>query len=358
MIIRIRQLQSDDVDQAVLLANKTFLTSGQTSMEETFPLIFTKDLNLSFGAFDGDKLVSFFGLVPFNIKIGAASVSIISIGSVCTNPSYRGKGLASLVLKEAFSFADRFGTSLLLISGDRGLYLRNNCYYFGERNIYHIDNRNNLQTGKVREMKKEEFNQLFWLRRKMEVRYDIGISEWIRLVNASSYASAFKMRQEIYIVENNDNIQAYVIAGIPNSSSSKKEPIIIEWAGESNSVCTILSDLFYKHGVFHIRVPWHDKLNSVLNKKYFFQSVFNGGTIHVVRHDRLMEELTPYYRMNRVDKLEASLLDDQRVMVNNQETTSILTQKEFVDQLFNPKHKRLLDSLKVPLPNTEGLEYV
>lgn len=105
-----------------------------------FRRFFSKQLNQSLGAFDGDRLVSFIGLVPSKMVIGEAELNTFSIGAVCTHPDYRGQGISTAILKEVYDYIDQARASLLFVSGDRGLYKRNHCYHFGRVYNYEIRN--------------------------------------------------------------------------------------------------------------------------------------------------------------------------------------------------------------------------
>src|SRR5690554_2912648 len=115
----IRNVKPNEIDQAIQLANGIFRGEGHSSMGDAFPHVFSKGINHSFGAFDGDRLVSFMRLVPSKMKVGEAELNIFSIGGVCTHEDYRQRGISSKLLKRVYQYIDEAEASLLLISGDR-----------------------------------------------------------------------------------------------------------------------------------------------------------------------------------------------------------------------------------------------
>ena len=74
-------------------------------------------------AVDG-KPVSHVRIVYSYLSIYGARVKAASFGGVCTDPDYRGRGIASRLLEHCIGEVAEAGAKLLIISGDRGLYLR------------------------------------------------------------------------------------------------------------------------------------------------------------------------------------------------------------------------------------------
>ncbi|MYL55952.1 GNAT family N-acetyltransferase [Virgibacillus halodenitrificans] len=362
--MEIRRLTPSEIEDAIKLSDKTFRKSQHQSMGRAFPLVFTTYNNLSFGAFHDSKLVSFFGLVPFEIKIGSAQISAFSIGSVCTDPDYRGKGIASAILEKIYQYIDEAGASLLFVSGDRGLYLRNNCFHFGTRNTFKIDKATyEIENGEniLRKATLGDLFSVFRLRQGKNVRYETSVSEWLTLLKSGGYTSIFNMQQEVYVMEKKGEITGYVVAGIPNENSMKAEPIITEWGGESSCIKSILESICLEFEAFDIRVPWHDDLNKELQKDYAFHSIRNGGTIHIVQIERLNNQILPYLedKSPRVaEKLSMEYEDTRELRLNYKGESVTLTHKEFIETLFSPGDNVFPDLFPVPLPSTEGMEYV
>ncbi|WP_158560963.1 GNAT family N-acetyltransferase [Paenibacillus contaminans] len=131
--MEIRHIRPEEVEQAVKLTDLVFRSRDpdKKSYAESHPLVFAPGLGQSFGVYEGGRLVSFIGLVPSIVKIGPAAVACYSIGGVCTHPDYRGKGYAEHALRAVTEHVEQAGASLLLVSGERGLYSRAHCYPFG-----------------------------------------------------------------------------------------------------------------------------------------------------------------------------------------------------------------------------------
>lgn len=138
--MKIRLLNSNELQQAADLSDLVFGKPGQPSMGKSFPALFHPGVSHSYGAFtDEGELVAFMGLAPDVVRIGEARLNVFSIGSVCTHPDFRGQNLASTLLAECMDHARRSGASLVFVSGGRSLYRRAGCYDFGRVHYAMLD---------------------------------------------------------------------------------------------------------------------------------------------------------------------------------------------------------------------------
>jgi GNAT superfamily N-acetyltransferase len=71
-----------------------------------------------------DRPVSQISIFHDQIKMYDGTIRAGSIGGVCTHPDYRGQGLASHVLEHCTRQLAKEGARLMLISGDKGVYIR------------------------------------------------------------------------------------------------------------------------------------------------------------------------------------------------------------------------------------------
>ena len=67
---------------------------------------------------------------PSTLAVGDARITVGQVGGVCTHPSARGKGYAEALLQHSFAQMKEEGVSFCVISGDRGLYIRNGARHF------------------------------------------------------------------------------------------------------------------------------------------------------------------------------------------------------------------------------------
>ncbi|MFC4557966.1 GNAT family N-acetyltransferase [Virgibacillus kekensis] len=365
--MEIRRLQANELKQAIQLSDQTFRKEEHTSMGEAFPQVFSKQLSQSFGAFDGERLISFIGVVPSKMQVGEAELNTFSIGSVCTHTDYRKQGISTAILKEVYDFIDQAKSSLLFVSGDRGLYKRNHCYHFGRVNKYKIDKVSieSKYEGSIREGSSADVFLIDDLIQAKEVKYKSSIWEWSMLFDASGYASIFMMKQTLYVAENDGVVEGYVVLGVDENSAAKRA-IVTDWGGNTASLRAIFMELLKKKVVseIEIAVPWQDSLNDELNDLPF-ELEQNGGTINIVDAERLIEQLKPYL-VKKNPGLAKSLkiynTDNSNVTLNYNESKITLSPEELVKFLFDFQDDAELGEMQslfpVPLPSTIGMFYV
>ena len=364
----IRKVNAEEIDQAVQLADHIFRESGHTSMGDAFPHIFSSGNKHNFGAFDGDRLVSFIGLVPNTIRIGQATLNVFSIGSVCTHDDYRGQGLASTLLQRVYHYIDQSGASLLFISGDRGLYSRNHCYHYGQSHHYTIkgEDRESTYKGTIRQGQETDLFQINQLRSKQPVRFESSLWEWATLLDASGYTSISKMKQTLFIAEHDGKVEGYLVMGIPEQTSSSTHGIVTECAGPSQIVLDMLHYVLEKYDMpaIDVSLPWHAPYREVL---YDYQTEVTQGdsTIYLVDSERLLEQLKPYLNEKApqlAQYLHITKQAEQMHTLSYNNTTKQYTTAELIELIFNvPKETKpteLETIFPVPLPDTEGMYYV
>lgn len=88
---------------------------------------------------DGDRVVSHVGLLEKEVSYFGHRLKVGMIGAVATHPDYRGRGLATGALFEAFDRFRRRGGHLVMISGRRDLYYRNGARRVGAFSRYAVD---------------------------------------------------------------------------------------------------------------------------------------------------------------------------------------------------------------------------
>ena len=119
-----RACAPSELPQLARLADAVFRSKGG-SMQAEYPLVFGEE-NLNFCRVieEDGRIVSHVGVSIRDASLLGCSLRVASIGAVCTDAAYRGRGYASLLMEDARTLALGEGASLMLISGGRGLYHR------------------------------------------------------------------------------------------------------------------------------------------------------------------------------------------------------------------------------------------
>jgi GNAT superfamily N-acetyltransferase len=113
------------------------------------------------------------------LSIFGHPVKVGMIGAVAADPEFRGQGMATRTLHEVFDHHRRGGGQLLMISGGRGLYLRNGARQVGRFLQYRL----NLKGRRAGEVDVEKVGPegapvLSLLHRRKAVRFLRSLEEW------------------------------------------------------------------------------------------------------------------------------------------------------------------------------------
>lgn len=365
----IRQLKASEMEQAIKLADLTFRDDDHPSMGESYPHIFKTPVIHSFGAFDGDKLVSFIGLVPNIIHIGKASLNIFSIGSVCTHLDYRRQGISSKILQRVYDYIDEAGASLLIVSGDRGMYRRNHCHYFGKVNSFTIKQSNdNMPPTQlhIREYQETDLFQLDRLRKEKAIRFEASLLEWSILYEAQGYVGNLKMDQTIFVAENQGDIEGYIVVGIPDDHSTIDKGIIVDWAGETAVVHSLISHVQERLNLPDIEynLPWYEEFAEEL-ATYPASEKERSDTLYLVDPERLLKQVKPYLAGKNeqlANELKITKVNEDNYHLSIADTEHKLNAEELITLLFgfdNSLQKGELATLfPIPLPFMSGIFFV
>jgi len=126
-----KTVEGHEREKAVQLSTRIF----KENMANQFLLLFGEDnKDHIFICKDEEEVVSMVTYYPSIIQLGNAHVKAGSIGSVCTDPEYRHKGIAYdlLLLAEKKMLEEK--RSIAIISGEGGLYERFHSSIVG--NVY------------------------------------------------------------------------------------------------------------------------------------------------------------------------------------------------------------------------------
>jgi len=188
-----RACRQEELDSAIDLADRVFRVGWGSSMRDDFPLLFAESNLDRLRVFsDGGRVVSLVGMVERDILLlGTRHVSCC-IGAVCTEPDYRGQGLATRLLRDAMERALGEGVDIFLISGGRGLYRRLGFVDVGSYWTCEVD-RAALPAKcryTVRDWRPEDMQELVRLRAAEQVRFVRPPDDFVALVGTGKVLDA------------------------------------------------------------------------------------------------------------------------------------------------------------------------
>ncbi|CEG26433.1 GNAT family N-acetyltransferase [Bacillus sp. B-jedd] len=355
-----RLLKEEDFQHASDLADKVFRKEGHVSMGMAFPQVFSPAFNQSYGAFMDGKLVSFIGLVPSVLHIGGAEVQAFSIGAVCTEPDYRRRGLANTLLQMVFDHLHKSGASVLFVSGDLPIYLKQGCTFYGKMNQYKFGE-GDLEAAEgfgIRELEPFDWFQLRKLGNARPVRYEQSLYELALLNERAAFASIFKMNHKVLIAEENGELKAFLMFGVPYEGQEKADSRAIEWGGDPAAVRSLLASAFtYGLNTLLVNVPAYEKeLNGQLDGMSKEKLPFP-GTMKIMDLDLLLSQLGPYFE----NKLSITAKDENQKELRFGEQTVLISNQELEELLLKGSKDMdpLLDDVfPIPFPFPQGLNYV
>jgi GNAT superfamily N-acetyltransferase len=379
----IRRVRQDEMPLAVRLADSVFrdYDPDKRSFAKSHPQLFAPGLCQSFAAFIDGRPVSFVGLVPSIVRIGSAQIHCCSIGGVCTHPDYRGRGYAGIILQRVLDHIDRAGASLLLVSGNRSLYKRANCFEFGSFRSYTLDHERSARlTAQHRAsgvtIREADAVDWFGLRNAAATRlnaFEQSLWDLALLIEAEPAGSAIKLHHKVLAAEQDGAIRAFVVIGVPYANTATV-PRAFEWAGEAPLVACLFAEALQRYNISELTVPvaWHEaKMSDLLACAGIrWTAAKNVGTIHIVRQERLIKQLQPYLQQigaEAAGNLRMNASEDGTIRVHVKGGTAKLDAQSLVALMFDQDPeidveddvRRSLRSLfPIPFPYTGGLNYV
>jgi GNAT superfamily N-acetyltransferase len=228
---------------------------------------------------------------------GAAAIQVGSIGSVCTDPAYRGKGLASQILDVVEAKAQKEGIQVLLISGERSLYTRRQCIQVGGFIEFSLKGRQPATAPdfEMHTYQVEDTPEIYALYNQEPVRFYRSHEEFSTLLKAGLLP--FYWTNKLYVIKTNGHAVAYFFLGLAHQQPLWGE--ISEFAGDRGALSAAFNLVCQQEGLHHlvVRTSLKDPLSAHLR-----QSVEEGGknadqvgTVKIINSAGLMKNLRPYF---------------------------------------------------------------
>lgn len=394
-----RIVRENELNQAAALANKVFRSGMQGDMGAFFPTLFRTGISHSYGAFDQKgNLVSFMGLVPVQIRSGAARIRAFSVGAVCTDPDSRGMGLASELLNHCREHAKRSGASLLFISGERSLYTRAGSLAFGKASKFVIKSNSSKPlevTGApeiVRDMIPEDIFTVHDLLQQRPATIEWSLQELQLFIGSAPYAGVSGLQQHIRVAESPaGQIVAMGVFAVPmeptkgsevemlvTTESQKAEKAhaspaakadtvrngqMLEWAGDPEVMPFLISDAVSRYQLDELLVvlPWQDTRLSELMQQVFRalpDEQNNAGTAMIVDAAALIRQ-AGLSEESQSDKPSISILADSHYELHlGERTVPIDGDARLCSLLFDPNSPVLKSSGRNDIPVAVQLPYM
>jgi len=365
-----RAAREAELPQVADLANLVFRQAKGLAwtMHLEFPLLYREENaeNLRIILEDG-KPVTLVGIRECEVSVYGCQILVGMIGSVCTHPLHRGKGLAGLALADAFEKMRGDGVSLVLVSGLRSLYDRAGCAVVGREHRFGLmpqeAERLSNERFELEPFQEAALQEMIRLRQREPVRFLNSPEELLALLRRPERDSLNQVHpRDVFIVHHGGTPLAYLVAQMPRQGSLG-DSNIIEYGGARSAVAAGLGLLICQRGLrrLNLTVPWQDfELLSLLNLAELDSpkaSPFS-GTVKLLQPRSFLEALRPYLR-ERLDEPmseQLSLMEEKKTLrlELDGEALPLRNEMELARLLFgtpeviNPENERYL--MEAPKP--------
>lgn len=301
MAISIRRGRPGDVERLKILSDRVFRPGLQpgTGMGAEFPLLFHPDnaANLYFAA-DGGDPVSLVATYKSAMAINGSRLDVLSIGSVATLPEYRGQGIATRILETVMDDA-RPHHPLMLISGDRGLYLRLGCVFFGSlvrARVGAEDIRDHRWTLGEAEPDAEAAAQAHALHRAEPYRYLRTPGEMKTLL-AAIRSPRYRNRPtptQLWFADSDGEPRAYLV-GVRSRDGRQYD--VFEWGGDRGAAVALVRKAAWAagapEGVLYLQPDDQTGVRCVRAAQGAAECTVNQGTVKVLNPEGLLAAVEP-----------------------------------------------------------------
>lgn len=366
----IRRGRPEDLPALAALADRVFRpqVSPGTGMSRQFPLLYSpaNAANLFWVAGANGRPASLIGTLPSQITLNGAVLPVLSIGSVATRPEQRGQGFATRLLERILDEARR-DYALVLVSGDRGLYLRHGCVRFGRllRVDWELTGMGSPVTG-TRLLRPEELipfapalHRLYRAEPYRFLRTPRQMEDLLQATAESLYRNRPGATRVWVCQARNDTVAYAVVSPMLNHSALE----LLEWAGDRHAVMTLAADAARAEGfakaIWSV-MPEDETFRGLLAAEHIaLHREMNHGTLALVNPTRLVAELGPLIYERTGHGLQGASFPDETTNSGGNGAgdtftppSGVRTPAELAEWLFGP------EGMDLPMVDTGTLNYV
>jgi GNAT superfamily N-acetyltransferase len=290
--MELRSCRPEERASAIALAKSVF---KENMGDQFLCLLGEKNLARIFVAAEEGLVRSMVNYYPATVKIHDALVKTGSVGSVCTNPDYRGQKLASRLLKQAEDKMLSEDITVMIISGQGGIYsaigadFAGNCHEcFVPKGFFPSSNQISLKT-----YRPNDFETLKSVYETETVRFLREDEEFRLLIKGQTYPDTFAT-YPFELILLNGAVVAYTILHLETDESSETLGIK-EYGGNRKALIASFDPLLEKYGKkkMHFATDLHDELEMYLEGAEKVK-IHQFASIKILNFARFMEQIKPY----------------------------------------------------------------
>ena len=373
-------MRAHDMDALRKLTDIVF----RPGMPEQYPQLFNTDnLDNLRVCFDKRVCVSHVGMVQRNALLMGCRIRVCCIGAVATHPDYRNKGLASACFDSAVQKAHSDGVDVMIVSGGRGLYIRNGCLNLGR------DYRVNADQDALSRVDIGNVDVISMLDGNPELVKECYRREPVRFVRPpadydyflqsgwamNSPAEILMIHEQTGAGQKRGAFLGYIVL---RKQEPGKSTTLIEYGGDRHAVLAALPQVLSKYGLTGVsfQVMGSDKVMQSLCEREAFEMTPTSasGTIKLINFPQLMTRMRPRFdeivgpaTANRLrfeqdgDHYIFALSDETLTLDRNTATRAVFGDLDGLPQELNIGLHELGSQLRaiLPLPTLwYGINYV
>ena len=338
------------------LAVKVF----KPNMKEQFTRLFgVQNIDHMFIGLDNLNIVSSVNYYISQIVSNVGIFKIASIGAVCTDSNYRGKGIASQLLLMAEEKMKCEQIDFCIISGRRGMYKRFGAKDVGAINRYlmePIESTDLITIQKVEGSSKE----LYSIYTQEHIKYVREREEFEDLWKAQTYPDSYQT-YHTYLIGEDKIDYAYIIV----IDHHEKDVLMVkEYAGRRDLVFKSLSKLAKKHhkSQIEIMIPHLDELNRFMRVEKV--RITQQATLKIINQISFLDKLNTHLKKMNI-KIGYSEKEDL-YNLNIEKQTYILDHDQFhlmifsgvIPESWDMRDQKMIESVfPIELPWSHNLNY-
>lgn len=373
----IRSTRSGEMGEVVRIVNSVFRPDGRgIPMDVAFAhFLCEENADQIYVLESGGEIVSVLGTLRSRIAIEGCEVPVVSVGSVCTLPAHRGKGYSTRILEWLDPRLRSEGTALMLVSGTRGLYRRQNCLEAGESYELVASDGFAVESegpGTFAEHDESRLPELLEIYDREAVRFTRSEHGFRSLLRNQSYLSYLQARPAVFAHEVHDSIDAYVIFGI-RSRTGGDVGEVIELAGDDGTLVRLVGSLKKSlelpKVVVHVPSYRRSLADLLVANGCALRTMPIPGTVKVIDFGLLWEWLEPYCAArfeDEPDRVGLERVGGEMVRLSLGEETLFLDRRGATHLVFNgpqlvrpsPLKTALSRAFPLPFVYTYNLNYI
>ncbi len=286
-----------DLPKVIAFSNKVFRTKRSGDMSKEYPNLFGESYthNLRIIELDGEP-VSLVGMILDDTNVFGCPLRVASIGSVCSDPISRGKGLAGKLMDEAIARATDIGASLMLISGEQTIYTKRGSWPEGVFRKYHLTV-NDLPAANpaltVTPLVPSQYKKALAMFENEPIRFLRTKDEY-----AMQVENKFSQDRpaETYLVTRSDTPVAVVTASMFDLAGEDKTPVlkIIEFAGARTAIAAVLGEIAKLWPTERVDVEAYETdiaiAEALADTKADIETVSFNGTLKILSAERMWQD--------------------------------------------------------------------